>query len=756
MGTRERRERSDSSDNLLVDLFSGALGQCNISPEDISLSAVGGYGRGELSPGSDLDILFIHSGLSHEVLTGFIKGVLDPLWKDGTHIDYSVRTRRETKQVATDDLKVALGLLDMRYLAGNQLLHDAVSADATNNWRKNFGRYIPRLQNSINERSKSFGELAFLLEPDLKESRGGLRDILMLRAIASSEYVPVALERVAEAEAFIWQVRDVLHTLTGRTRNQLLLTEQDAVADRLSFPNADVLLLEVSKAARAVDYTMQLTWHAIELQQDRSWFRKSVPEPLAKGLELFNKEIILSNGYDLSKDPGILFRMATLAAERGLRISMETLEHVSLNSPEIAEPWSTQSREDLVAFIGAGTMMIDVFESIDQENLISRWIPEWEHVRFLPQRNVLHHHTVDRHMLETAAKAAALTRQVHRPDLLLIAALFHDLGKGFPNKDHSDHGAELMYPLALRMGFTAADAEILASLIKYHLLLPTVATRRNIEDPSTIDYVLSCVENAERLELLHALSIADGEATGRNAWTPWKAQLVKDLVTRTLSAMKGITPPSQPELTSTQLERATTGELSVDLIEREDSLEIEILAPDSIGLLAAISAVFTVMRLEVRSAKTRSINGIAVSQWVVHFDIHVPIPTLARLTDSIERALVGTEDLQIRIAERIRNHQKHTMRSGVYVAPPVVSAITQIVTDATIIEVRMHDQPGLLYTVATAISECGVDIKGAIVSTLGAEAFDTLYVTDLHGAPLSVDRAEQLAADLQAILTARG
>jgi [protein-PII] uridylyltransferase len=753
MGTRERRERSDNSDILLADLFRGALRHCAIPEEDISLSAVGGYGRGELSPGSDLDILFIHSGLSHDLLSGFIKAMLDPLWKEGRQIDYSIRTRKETRQVAIGDLKVALGLLDSRHVVGNALLHDGVYMDAMNNWRRNFEKYLTRVRDSIEERSRNFGELAFLLEPDLKESRGGLRDILMLRAIAASEYVPVALERIAEAEAFIWQVRDVLHTVTSRIRNQLLLTDQDAVAENMSFVDADALLLDISKAARAVDYTMQLTWHDIDVQQNRSWFRKPISQPVAKGLELFNGEIILSSGYNVSDDPGILFRMATIAAERGHRISMEALVHVSENSPEISTPWSTQSREDLVGFIGAGTIMVDVFESIDQENLISRWIPEWEHVRFLPQRNVLHHHTVDRHMLETASKAAALTRRVHRPDLLLIAALFHDLGKGFPDRDHSDYGAELIYPLALRMGFSKSDAETLALLIKYHLLLPTVATRRNIEDPSTIDYVVGCVQSAENLELLHALSISDGEATGRNAWTPWKAQLVQELVTRTLSAMQGIAPQGQPELTVAQLEKAATGVLSVDLNERDDSLEIEIIAPDSMGLLASISAVFTVMRLEVRSAKTTTVNGVAVTHWIVHFDINVPIPTVSSLRDSIERALEGTEDLQVRISERIRNYQKSSLRTGIRVAPPVVLAITQIVTDATIIEVRMHDQPGLLYTVASAMSEFGVDIKGAIVSTLGAEAFDTLYVTDKQGAPLSVERAEQLAADLQAILT---
>ena len=181
--------------------------------------------------------------------------------------------------------------------------------------------------------------------------------------------------------------------------------------------------------------------------------------------------------------------------------------------------------------------------------------------------------------------------------------------------------------------------------------------------------------------------------------------------------MQGIAPAPQPELSPQQLEKAATGELSVDVVDRGDTLEIEIIAPDRTGLLAAITAVFTVTRMDVRSAKTRTVGVTAVMNWIVNVDINAAIPSTSGLINLIESALVGTEDLQIRINERIRSYRR---RPGILVPPPVVTAITQIVTDATIIEVRMHDRPALLYTVTTAISGFGVDIKGAIVSTLGA------------------------------------
>src|ERR1019366_4284440 len=514
MGTRERRERSDASDHQLVELFYGALAFSGLNDRQIALAAVGGFGRGELSPGSDLDLLFIHAGVNEKNLSSFIKAMLNPLWSVGRQIEYSVRTRGETKTVSRGDIKVAMGLLDIRHIVGNQDLTEGVASDAHKQWRRRIRAYLPMVRESITQRTSTFGELAYLLEPDLKEARGGLRDITTIRALDKSEFVTITLDRIAESEAFLTSVRDVLHGATGRPRDQLLLTEQDSVAAAMGFVDADALMLEVSKAARAVDYVMQVIWHLIDERVHRISLRRSRKVPIAKGLVLFRNEIGLISDYDIASDSGIGLRAAAIAAQRGVRLSSETVMRIATDFKELPHPWPNQSREDLVAFIGAGASMLNVFEALDQEGLIERWIPEWAHVRFLPQRNVLHHHTVDRHMLDTAIRAAALTREVHRPDLLLVGALFHDIGKGYPGEDHSEFGAELIAPLSHRMGFSDADAVTLAKMVTLHLLLPSVATRRDIDDPQTIEYVRSQVESAELLELLHALSIADGEATG--------------------------------------------------------------------------------------------------------------------------------------------------------------------------------------------------------------------------------------------------
>lgn len=747
MGTRERRDRSDGIDREITSLFLGALTLSGIDSSQVALCAVGGYGRGELSPGSDIDLLILHqSKIDPEALALFVNGILYPLWDGNRSVDHSVRTRSETASSVYSDIRVAMGLLDARYLVGNQSLADSVISDSHSSWIKNFDHYRPLIKSAVGARAEVSGELAYLLEPDLKEARGGLRDITTLRAIARSEVVTVALDRVSAAEALLINVRDSLHTVTGRGRDNLLLADQDAVALDLNFTDADHLMFEVAKAARSVDYVMDLTWHQIEHQEKRGRWRRQKSSAIGRGLIEVGNEVRLQEGFDLTQDPGIGLRAAALSAQRGIPLSLEACISIAEHFRDLPTPWPRQSREDLVALIGAGAGMVQVFEALDQEGIIGKWIPEWEHVRFLPQRNVLHHHTVDRHMLETAVKAAALTRDVRRPDLLLVAALFHDIGKGYADKDHSMYGAELIYPLASRLGFSEADCSTIALLIKEHLLLPTVATRRDLDDPATIASVLAAVPDADSLELLHALSIADGEATGKSAWSKWKAGLVADLVDRVLASMQGVPPAPRPELSEAAYEKVKSGVLSVEVVRRGEIIEIEIISPDHIGLLSIVAGILSILRMDLRSARTRTVDGFAVMTWILALDAHAPDPNEEKILETLQQALDGDLDYEARIQERMRNHRRYP---GIIVPPPAVTTMNDLATDATILEVRMHDRPGLLYDLTKFISTCGVDIRAAIVATLGAEAFDTFYITEPDGKALSVERATDLAAQIE-------
>ncbi|CAN2240647.1 [protein-PII] uridylyltransferase [Candidatus Planktophila dulcis] len=752
MGTRERRTRSNEGDLLLSTLFNDS----SANPDEVAIAAVGGFGRGELSPGSDLDIVIIHTGsIAEKELSDLVNKILYPLWDKNVKIDHSVRTRSEMRDAADSDLKVALGLLDIRLVCGNPDLVAAVQVDALESWRKKSKSRLPELEQSLLERHQRVGELAYLLEPDLKEARGGLRDITALRAIHRSSVIAVPIERISVAESILANVREALHVVSGRDKDRLLFQEQDKVAEHLGYADADALMSDVAQAARSVDYLLDSTWYRIKHKgrDGAGRFLKRVRStPLSRDITISNKEVVISVDADFALDPVIGLRAAASAAQLGLPISMDSLERLSESLSGgiglLTNPWPRDARENLITLIGAGSSMVQIFEALDQEEIIFHWIPEWKAVRSLPQRNVLHRHTVDRHMVETAVQAAALTREVHRPDILLFSALFHDIGKG-TEEDHSDRGERLIEPLAKRIGFSGEDVETIKLLVKHHLLLSATATRRDLDDPATIASVAEVIPNLQVLELLHALSIADGEATGRAAWTDWKASLVAELVKRVALAITDNTVALQPELTEEQRAKADSGVLAVSIEDRDSVYAIEIVVPDKTGLLSIVAGVLNLMRLDVRSARTKSHGNSAVMEWIVIPDPHAPTLTEKNLHHELEEALRNRSSLAARIEERI---QAYAQLPTIPVPDPVVETFLDAATDATIIEVRSHDRPALLFGIGDTITRSNIDIRSAIVTTLGAEAIDTLYVTEIGGGPLSPERAEEVATRLRSAL----
>jgi [protein-PII] uridylyltransferase len=757
MSTRERRERSNESDRFLSQLFQEALRAHFESDtgKEIALAAVGGYGRGELSPGSDLDILILHNGkIAEEKLKAVVNDLLYPLW-DRNSVDHSVRTRSQTRDAAASDLRVATGLLDIRLIAGNANLVSAVQADSLEYWRRDAQRNLPELKKTLAARHDRAGELAYLLEPDLKEARGGLRDVQALRAMAASGAVGVPLEKISWAESTLSNVREALHTASGRGKDRLLFQEQDKVAKILNYKDADAMMGEVARAARSVVYLLDYTWHALE-HKGNDGFGRFIRKPrvvnVAKNVSALNREIVIDQVTSLDEDPVVGLRAAATAAQLGLPMSLDSCSELALalNNGQgvMPNPWPREARELLITLIGAGDAMVGIFETLDQEEILFHWIPEWRTVRSLPQRNALHRHTVDRHMVETAVHASKLTRKVHRPDLLLFAALFHDIGKG-AEEDHSERGVRLIEPIVRRIGFEEKDIETLKILVRHHLLLSSTATRRDLDDPATIQLVVALIPDANTLELLHALSIADGEATGSAGWSDWKATLVADLVSRARSAIAGIEVAQQPILTEEQIELAAKGELRVNLENHASGYAVEVISPDKPGLLSIVAGVFNISRLDVKSARTKTIGSSAVMYWIVTPEPHAPEITQARLHQLIADALIDSTEVEERILARAK---AYASIPTIPVPDPEVEIFTDAATDATVIEVRSHDRPGLLFRIGSAITQSKIDIRSAIVTTLGAEAIDTLYVTELTGGALTPERANEVASHLKRAL----
>ncbi|MFF3908579.1 [protein-PII] uridylyltransferase [Streptomyces sp. NPDC001848] len=780
-GPPRRAALSDLTDNWLAELFTAGAEQLR----GVSLVAVGGYGRGELSPRSDLDLLLLHDGSDSKAVAALADRIWYPVWDLGLALDHSVRTPAEARKTAAEDLKVQLGLLDARHLAGDLGLTAGLRTAVLADWRNQAPKRLPELQELCAERAERQGELQYLLEPDLKEARGGLRDATALRAVAASWLADAPREGLADARRRLLDVRDALHLTTGRATDRLALQEQDQVATELGLLDADTLLRQVYEAARVISYASDVTWREVgrvlRSRAVRPRLRamlgggKPVTErsPLAEGVVEQDGEVVLARAARPERDPVLPLRAAAAAAQAGLPLSLHAVRRMAGSVRPLPTPWPAEAREQLVTLLGSGRPTVEVWEALEAEGLITRLLPDWERVRCRPQRNAVHLWTVDRHLIETAVRASELTRRVGRPDLLLVAALLHDIGKGWPG-DHSLAGEIIARDVAGRIGFDRDDVAVLATLVRHHLLLVETATRRDLEDPATVRSVAEAVGSQSTLELLHALTEADALATGPAAWSTWRSALVTDLVKRVCAVLAG-DEPADPEAATPTAEqerlaveahrtggpvlslRAQTEPPAEEPSGEPEPLGVELLiaVPDQPGVLPAVSGVLAMHRLTVRTAELRALDlpdgmdgSVLLLDWRVAAE-YGSLPQAARLRADLVRALDGSLDISSRLAERDAAYPR---RRGVVPPPPRVTVAPAASHHATVIEVRAQDAPGLLFRIGRALEKAGVRVRSAHVSTLGANAVDAFYVTTATGAPLPGEEAVSVARALEEAL----
>jgi [protein-PII] uridylyltransferase len=786
-GPPRRKALAELTDRWLAALTHGAAAEAGVT--GYALVAVGGYGRGELSPRSDLDLLLLHDGSEK---AGPVASLADkiwyPVWDLGLALDHSVRTPVEARKTAAEDLKVQLGLLDARHIAGDTALTAGLRTAILADWRNQAPKRLPALHEMCLERAERQGELAYLLEPDLKEARGGLRDATALRAVAASWLADAPREGLEEARTRLLDARDALHLVTGRATDRLALQEQDQVATALGLLDADALLRQVYEAARTVSYASDVTWREVgrvlrsrEMRPKRRGLlglgrteATATPEertPLADGVVEHEGEAVLARTARPDRDPVLPLRAAAAAAQTGLPLSLHTVRRLAQTARPLPVPWPAEAREQLLTLLGAGESTVPVWEALEAEGLITRLLPDWERVRCRPQRNAVHIWTVDRHLVECAVRASALTRRVSRPDLLLIGALLHDIGKGWPG-DHSVAGEVIARDVAARLGFSRADVDTLALLVRHHLLLIDTATRRDLDDPATVQVVADVVRDTETLELLHALTEADALATGPAAWSAWRASLVSDLAKRVAEVLaNGVVPePVTPETTAEEerlaVEAARTGGPVLALhahtepdpdaaSEAPEQVGVELLLAvrDRPGLLAEAAGVLALHRLTVRAADLRSVDPIGegpvtLLRWRVAAE-YGSLPEAARLRVDLDRAFAGTLDIEARLAER---ESAYPRRRGVTAPPPRVTVAPGSSDSATVIEIRAQDAPGLLHRIGRALEITGLNVRSARISTLGANAIDAFYVTGTDGSPLSDVRAAEVAREVERAL----
>jgi [protein-PII] uridylyltransferase len=833
-------------DQLIAAAYAGASARVNIGAGPASdvyaLGAVGSYGRGTLALGSDADVRLLVGGRrARAAASAFAEALLYPLWDAGLTIGHQVMEPDEAVNLGHQDLAAATTLLDFRLVCGNAELVDTMLARAWNGLfaESSLGELVDRLEDEVSARHRRFGGSVYLLEPDVKNGAGALRDLDVMRWAARARYrsttwqelvrlgVLVSREAVEirAAEDFLWRVRHLLHAHAGRKSDRLTFDAQESISSELGYAeeNADLRARGIGAEKLMQDYYVHArsVTRARERMLDRArppkrGRGKPVEVDLGAGVRLFDGQLTIAGTQELHDDPALALRMYVACARHGHRVLPFARDAIARAAADPdwakslrASPEAAKHFVDLVCTVReVKTRRGSMVGELHDVGLLLAMIPEFSPVTGRVHHDVYHVYTVDVHSVAAVDCLAALARgelvnahpmasrlaaEIVRPKPIFMATLLHDVGKGYPDasgsrKNHSVSGAELCEAILPRLGLGAEDVAEVRALVMSHLSMYHVATRRDLDDPATVEEFCRSVRGREGLRDLYLLTVADITTTSPTAMTSWKARMLEELYIvgaahlsghvgfdeeRLARAREGARPSwSGPRdyfdtFVETMPERYLLANRSesiaaharvalerkgrpvhaaiVDAPAGKDSgefAELCIVADDKPGLLASIAATLTAARLEVLAAQVYSRRSDGPGQTSEAVDIfwvrdradgaagvRGALPRLLRDLDNVCRGVVLPEKL---LESRIGSASPWRER-------PSPAVTTEIVVDDrasprhTVIEAFAKDRPGLLYTLSNALHELGLSIALSKINTEGNRVADVFYVNELDG-----------------------
>ncbi len=544
-------------DTFIIDHFKGSPA-VQRARGSITLVALGGYGRRELYPFSDVDLLLLHDWKAKKYMQEVSEAILYPLWDAGFDVGHSVRSVKDAVRFAGDDFIFQVSLLDARLLTGADVLYQKLLTryrkKVLDGHRHEFVRTMDKLRG---QRRSKYGSHSYLLEPHIKEGKGGMRDIQAmlwtakaifglsgLAAMEESGMLEAGVRRDFETSwNMLARIRNRLHYISRRHNDQLIFEYQEEMAAAFGYEDRDGML--------AVEYFMRHVYsHLQTIAVVTDLFFEHVHEVLGltgkdKGERELEKGIVVRSNTlrlavtdtELADRPHLLMRLFLQAARTDLPIHHHSRQLVTRSLYLVDESFQTSRRVSRIfqELLMQKSSPMATLETMLETGLLPAYIPEFGGVESLAQHDLYHIYTVDRHQLQTVAELADLRvreadlfQSLSSPHLLYLAALLHDIGKGH-HTDHSLLGADLIDVVGHRLGLTIEERKCLSFLVRYHLFLPENALRRDLEDREFIRQTAELINDMDRLTMLYLLSIADSKATGPSAWSSWKATLLADL-----------------------------------------------------------------------------------------------------------------------------------------------------------------------------------------------------------------------------------
>jgi [protein-PII] uridylyltransferase len=756
----------------------------------VALVALGGYGRRELSPHSDVDLMVLREPRAAPAEAG--SKLFYELWDAGFTVGHATRTVKESVRIAGANLEAETSFLNARLLDGDGGLFERFRAQTLARTRRGRRRFLEAIRASIETRYAADGYATYWLEPNVRDGAGGLRDHAVLGWLeqAFGDVLTGAGpgDTAAETEVLL-RVRNELHYLTGRRTDVLAVANQSAVAAGLGHagPDAvDELLRELYASASRIAFAVSIALSELRAATSR---RRAVRQ-LAPGVVLDGGRV---TSVELAGDVASAMRVFASAAREGAAVGAATMEEIrgALGTRSDPLPWTPEIRRSFFEILAQGERGADALEMLERSGLLARLIPEWSSVRHRPQHNVYHRFTVDVHLRSTVAAACALGGAADEPlardvwrdvadrERLLLACLLHDIGKG-SDGDHSIAGEAVARRICGRMGIGDVAASEVAWLVRHHLLLPDTATRRDTGDENLVVDLAASVGTPERLKMLYLLSVADARATGPAAWTPWKGALVGELFTKVLRVLEGSDVAGRE---ASDLFRFRARELAAALdrypaeavsrhlaamprsyflafptvtlarhfalmsrqpgpgevvthvarLEATDAYAFTVVAGDRPGLFSDVAGALALNGLNVLAAQifTRA-DGLALELFDVEgaFEKDVDPARWERVAADVRAILTGNVNIDERLAEKRVAYRRPS--KGKREAPRVV--VDDKASDFfTVIEVSATDRVGLLHSITRGLADAGLDIHSAKVATYAEDVVDVFYVRDAGG-----------------------
>jgi [protein-PII] uridylyltransferase len=784
------RRRAQLVDEALIRLF-----RSSGVPDGVALAAVGGYGRGELAPASDIDLLLLHELRDGRVVRELAERLLYPLWDAGFEVGHGVRTVKESMALAAERFDAATAMLDLRLIDGDAVLFHSLRERLWEWVRKPRTAWVDRLRAAADVRRARFGSVSHLLEPDVKEGSGGLRDVHTLgwlapavagdggiRGLESAGFLRTAeRESLEAAEEYLVRVRSALHLEAGKKVDVLRQDLQPQLASDLGFtdepglPAADGLMRAVFEHARDVEHI---------------------------GAQVFDR--VVQGSASGAAVPGVtgtpeaVIAAFAQAASRGGSVSPADLDMVDEARLPEAVTWSPSVRDAFLEMLRSGEPGVAALEALDRAGLLERFLPAWAAVRCRPQRDPYHRFPVDVHLLEALSEVSRLLRgqaPAEDPmashaaaavgdsvDGLLVGALLHDIGK----TGHGGHvaaGAVIAREALDAMGLPEETRDLALFLVANHLLLTDTATRRDLQDEDLVLGVAALIETEERLAALYLLTVADATATGPHAWTPWRATLVRELVAKVQHALERgemgheaavrlgeraeslrealrgqplgeierflvrmprnylLTVPPERAARHFALVSAPLGAVEVRALHepgaRAGTYGLAVVARDRPGLLSRIAGSLALSGLSILSAQVFTTeDDVAVDLFEVEGAFHgdVDEERWRKFRSTLRKAIEGRLSLEYRVAEKRTYYP--APREGIRTKVTVDNGASDFFT---IIEVATADRIGLLFDVTRTLTELQLDVHIAKVATYGDRVIDAFYVRDVLGRKIEDD-----------------